>query len=95
MRQDRKVEGNMLCNECLRREKCTKLCPEAELYVNQDASKKGLNRNLAFSLMEKQILHRLLEGKTRKEICQLLKITPQSLRNYVKNLKKKRWSVPL
>lgn len=38
-----------LCDECQHRETCYKLCPEAELYVNQDNRKKRVNtvvRNL-------------------------------------------------
>jgi len=97
---------NMLCNECDKRGLCKCLCPEAEAYVNQDwVGQKELvvggtpedyaewpegEAKTSFTPMEKKILTRLTEGKTREQIAQELDITRNSLRMHIKRLKRKR-----
>lgn len=82
----------MLCQECPQKNLCSSLCPEAELYAKQvEVPQKektiGLVRYGKFpdpmkklSKREKQIVTLLANGRTRKEICQLLEISTQNLR---------------
>ena len=80
------------------------MCPEAEAYANQDAiSQKELNisnpfwgkwpepvEKSKFTPTELNILHAFLDGKTREEISQSLKITRESLRRHIANIRRKR-----
>ncbi len=47
----------MLCQDCPQRERCKKLCPEAEAYANQDhvRKKEMLKRNIYIGLVLRNI----------------------------------------
>lgn len=93
-----------LCTDCPHRPLCSCLCPEAELYAKQDeVAQRELTIGIPqhgmwpdpieksmFTPTELKILHALLEGKTRETICQELKMTRETLRRHLANLKKKR-----
>lgn len=96
------MEG--MCIDCPHKQYCSTLCPEAELYVKQDEVSQqeltigtptygrwpeGREKSL-FSKRERQILSRLLEGKTRAQISQELDITRESLKKILQRLTKKR-----
>ena len=93
----------MLCAECEKREYCSELCPEAELYVKQDTVPQReqptgfpgfkklpeLKANTHLTRMEKEILTLLGRGLRRSDVCQLLNITPLNLRVHLAHAKKK------
>ena len=93
----------MLCKTCDKREYCSDLCPEAELYVKQDNVKQrekniGLPRfgklpelksNTHLTPREREIVTLLGKGLPRKDICQILDIVSHTLRNHIKRIKKK------
>ena len=95
---------NILCNDCPNKSLCSCLCPEAEMYVNQDnkeqrelliSNPKSGNwpdfiEKSKYTETERNILHALLDGKTRVEICQTLNITRESLRKHISNIRRKR-----
>jgi DNA-binding transcriptional ArsR family regulator len=95
-----------LCTTCPSRSICGTLCPEAELYAKQDeVEQRELTIGIPeygrspwedspdkpmFTRKERNILLRLLEEKSREEICQELGITQEALRMHLMRLKKKR-----
>lgn len=93
-----------LCMACPHRQFCSDLCPEAELYANQDEVQQteinvGLPRygkwpepveKSTFTPLEQKVLRALADGKTRNEIAQLLGITRQTVRSVIRNIRKKR-----
>ena len=97
---------NMLCQECTKKLLCTSLCPEAELYVSQDEIPQreltiGMpiyvdkpwpepKQKPLFTSMEMRVLDTLLDGRTRNQTAQLLGITRHSVREHLKNIRKKR-----
>lgn len=86
----------MLCNECLKRNACTELCEEAEKYANQDKPNyhKGYD-SVHFTQMEKRILTLITDGKTRRQIRNILKLSPHTLRTHLYNLRTKRQGIVL
>ena len=93
-----------LCRECPKRDLCSNLCPEAELYVKQDEkSQRELTIGIPkfgkwpepreksiFTKREWQVFGGLLMGKTRGEIAKELGITRKNLREIIRNLRNKR-----
>jgi len=95
----------MLCETCEKREYCSELCPEAELFVKQDSVhrleepigllpvkkfiKPSLKKHTHLTSKEKEILMLLGKGLSRVDVCQLLNITPNSLQVHLSNAKKK------
>lgn len=95
----------MLCDDCNKRNLCNSLCPEAELYVNQDHipqrempiglpkySKPSIEQvsNILLTKREKEIVTLLGSGLSRADVCQLLKISRESLRKHIQRINKKR-----
>jgi len=80
---------NMLCQECPNRPLCKRLCPEAELYVNQDNPNYHKEGDLHFTPIEKKILGLLSRGKTREQIREVLKLSTDALSWHIRNLRKK------
>jgi DNA-binding CsgD family transcriptional regulator len=81
----------MLCNECKRRNKCTKLCNEAKEYADQDKPnyhKPG--EGIHFTPVERKIVTLVMSGKNRRQIRNLLKLSAIALRAHIKRLRKKR-----
>ncbi len=93
-----------ICTACPHSSHCSSLCPEAELYVKQDEVQQremtigtptygkwpGDRVKPLFTKMERKIVSRLLEGKSRKQIAEELEITRHSLKLHLQRLKKKR-----
>ena len=95
----------MLCETCDKREYCSELCPEAELFVKQDSVprleepvgllpvkkfiKPLLKKNTHLTDKEKKILTLLGKGLSRSDVCQLLNITQTTLTSHLSNAKKK------
>lgn len=93
----------MLCQDCLNRNSCSILCPEAEAYASQDYV--GLRElpiglpmfgefpkpisNIRLTKMEKKIVTLIGQGLSRKEVCELLKISRLALRAHLIRLRKK------
>jgi len=93
----------MLCQDCPTYNSCLKLCPEAEVYVDQDYV--GLRElpiglpmygempepisNIPLTKMEKKILTLIGQGLNRSEVCKLLKISRHNLRERLFRLPKK------
>ena len=91
------------CSSCVERFFCKKLCPAAELYVNQDFVKmrempRGLLKPRRFPQIdplinlterEYEIVTLLAYGFTRKQISQKLGITNNTLRQHVGRIKNK------
>ena len=95
-----------LCTNCTKRNLCSSLCPEAEMYASQDEVKL---RELTvgapeygslewpepiekplFTKREQQVISRLLDGKSREEIALDLGITRDNVRNIIQRIRKKR-----
>jgi DNA-binding NarL/FixJ family response regulator len=85
----------LLCQECPKKPFCSQLCPEAELYADQDQTRQkefsipnprygiipeGIDQVPPITNKERQILALLRGGLCRKEICKLLRITRKNLR---------------
>jgi DNA-binding NarL/FixJ family response regulator len=97
------MEG--MCTDCKKRSYCKELCPEAEIYADQDHVKLrektiGIpmyadnewpepGEKHMFTPMEKKILQLLSIGKSRKHISQVLDITRNTLEKHISNIKKK------
>ena len=94
-----------LCRTCTKRSICSSLCPEAEVYANQDAvEQRDLTIGLpiygpkwpepaeksAFTYLELKIMHALASGKSRAEISKLLNIKRETVRSVIRNIRKKR-----
>jgi len=95
----------MLCETCEKREYCSELCPEAELFVKQDSVHRleepvgllpvkkfaipPLKKTTHLTPREKEIVTLLGKGLPRQDICQLLDIASYTLRNHIKRIKKK------
>ena len=93
----------MLCNECSKRAFCSCLCPEAELYANQDQVSQrekpiGLPKTGRFptpkirvklTKREKQIVQYLAEGMTTREIAEVANITIENTWKICQRLKNK------
>lgn len=80
----------MLCNECNKRDLCTSLCPEAEVYVNQDAPNyHRAGEGVHYTPREKQILALLAKGNTKALIRKYLKLSVPALNFHIINLRKK------
>ena len=93
----------MLCQDCSKRQYCSSLCPEAELYASQEEKPQrektiGLPRygrfpttisNVYLTKIEKRIITLLGQGLTRKQISQALKISMGSIRFHLYNIRKK------
>ena len=94
----------MLCETCDKRDQsCAELCPEAETYVSHDNVKQkekviGLPRfgklpelksNTHLTPREKEIVTLLGRGLRRSDVCQLLNITPDTLRKHLSRTRKK------
>jgi DNA-binding NarL/FixJ family response regulator len=93
----------MLCQDCLKRNSCPKLCQDVEIHVNQDYV--GLRElpiglpmygefpesisNISMTKMEKKIVSLVGQGLSRKEVCELLKISRLALRAHLIRLRKK------
>ena len=99
------MEG--LCTNCPNKPLCSALCPEAELYVKQDTKSQreltiGTPRygnwpepkeKALFTKMESKIIAYLLDGKSKKEIVEVLGITRHSLKLHIQNIRKKRLQI--
>lgn len=100
----------MLCQDCPKKSKCTKLCDEAEAYADQDHisleekpvadlefSEFGdlsewtnkLLPKVKLSNREKETLTLLGKGLTRADVCKLLEITRENLRDIIRRLRLK------
>ena len=80
----------MLCNECKKRNSCSMLCEDAQIYVNQDRPNYHRSGDhLHFSDREKRILRLLAQGKARNEIAQAIGITRRQLKDSLIYLEKK------
>jgi len=93
----------MLCEECNKKHLCTTLCPEAELFINQDTVPQrektvGLPTpkpwpefisSVYLTKMQREIVTLLGRGLTRKDVCQTLEITRVALRMHMKRLREK------
>ena len=93
----------MLCQDCSKRQYCSSLCPEAELYASQEEKPQrektiGLPRygkfpsrisNDFLTEFESSILTLLGQGLTKQQIAKALKMTMHSLRTHIYNIRKK------
>jgi len=93
-----------LCTSCPHRDYCSSLCPEAELYVKQDEAPQNeltigvptygrwpdSKEKALFTKREKEVLSRLIDGKSREEIVQELDITLENLRDIIRRIRRKR-----
>lgn len=91
-----------LCLTCPKRSVCSCLCPEAEVYANQDevAPREltiGLPRHGKWpepvekpllSKREREVLWRLASGEDREKIAKELGITRKNLREIIRRAKK-------
>lgn len=80
---------NMLCQECPNKPLCKRLCPEAEMYVNQDNPNYHKEGDFHFTPIEKKILRLLGRGKTREQIREALELSANTLEVHIHNLRKK------
>jgi DNA-binding NarL/FixJ family response regulator len=83
---------NSICTTCPNRPLCDVLCPEAELYADQDQPKVGRPRVYEkphLTPTEAKILSLLMQGKKASEIMQLLGISADSYYVHSHNLRKK------
>ena len=93
-----------ICTDCIKRQYCSSLCPEADMYAGQDwiyqkelVSNKldytkpwpDIKQKSIFTKTELLILHALFNGKTRPEIAKSLKISISSIRSHLRNIRKK------
>lgn len=88
--EERKEVLKMLCDTCGRQEFCSELCKEAENFANQDQPNYHKPGDFHFTPSEKSILMLLMGGKTRQQIAKRLKLSKDSLRHHLCNLRKKR-----
>jgi len=93
----------MLCQDCLKRNSCLKLCQDAEDYASQDyiglrelpiglpmhGEMPELISSIPMTKMEKQITSLFGKGLNRKDVCQILKISRRCLRDHIYRLNKK------
>ena len=95
----------MLCQECSKKETCQELCPEAEIYVDQDRIPQAeltvgfditnyieplsFVSSIHLTKKEKEILTLLGKGLGRGDVCQLLEMSRDTFRVHIANLKKK------
>ena len=79
----------MLCQDCPDRNSCLKLCPEAEVYVDQDAPIVHLPDDFHLTKMEVQIVRFFMQGKTRSAIAEMLNISRDALDKHISRMKKK------
>ena len=99
----------MLCQECPKRPFCSQLCPEAQLYADQDRTRQreisipnpryglipeGIDEIPPVTNKERHILALLAGGLSRGEICELLRITRKNLRVRLTLMKAKFSSFP-
>lgn len=93
------------CNDCHNRAVCNTLCPEAELYVNQDfvpqtERPSGIlndrnikdwpeNEELVFTPQQREIVRLLARGKTKLEVREILGISRQHINEQLARLKKR------
>ena len=85
----------MLCQECSKKPFCSQLCPEAQLYADEDRTRRreisipnpryglipeGIDEIPPVTKKERHILALLAGGLSRGEICELLRITRKNLR---------------
>ncbi len=100
----------MLCQECPKRPFCSQLCPEAQLYADQDKARQreisiptprygsipeGIEEIPHITNKERQILALLRGGLSRGEVCELLQISRKNLRVRLALMKTKFSSFPL
>jgi DNA-binding NarL/FixJ family response regulator len=92
-----------LCSSCPFRATCLILCPEAEQYASQDhvpQREQPVNTyyinpmpetrsNTHLSKREKEVVTLLGKGLTRRDVCEILNITRENLRNILARLKRK------
>jgi len=79
----------MLCQDCPTRNSCLKLCPEAEVYVDQDALIVHLPDDFHLTKMEVQIVRLFMHGKTRSTVAEILNISRDALDKHISRMKKK------
>ncbi len=93
----------MNCRGCEKREFCSVLCPEAEMFVNQDyVSQRELTignvrtgrfpkakRDVKFTEKEKQIVTLIILGKTYLEVAKVLNIKYENVRKIMSRMFKK------
>ena len=96
------VDPEELCKTCPKHDLCSCLCPEAEVYADQDeVSQRELTVGLPrygkwpeprekpiLSKRAKEVLLRLAAGKTRNQISQELGITRENVRNIIRRARK-------
>ena len=99
----------MFCQTCPQKPFCSQLCPEAEAYVRQDhqtareffsfpearySSLPDLPQNLpSLSKRERKIVTLLKKNCTRGEICELLDLSRQNLRNSILKIRRKGYAL--
>lgn len=93
----------MLCKKCPNKKTCLSLCQEAEEYANQDEVIRrealvGLPKLIEFpdlvsntplTKREREILTLLGRGLSRRDVCNVLNITRENLRDIIRRLRKK------
>jgi len=89
---------------CPTRDNCTALCDEAEAWANQDyvgqrektigitqAKENSVEMwsNVFLTKTEREIVTLLGRGLNRRDVCQILNMTRDCLRNHIKRMRKK------
>jgi DNA-binding NarL/FixJ family response regulator len=91
------------CGSCPQRDKCSALCSEAEMWANQDyvgqreltiglprtGEMPELPENVYLTDIEASIVTLLGRGLNRRDICELLDMTPGNLRLKIFRIKRK------
>ncbi len=94
----------MLCKTCPSKSLCSSLCPEAEAYVSQDKAKqrefnvpvpqygrwpKIRKPRKGLSVTQKKIMHLIVDGKTSKQISEIIGISESDVRVNIMRITRK------
>ncbi len=79
----------MFCQDCPDYNSCLKLCSDAEVYVDQDASIVHLPDDFHLTKMEAKIVRLFMHGKTRSAVAETLNISRDALDQHISRMKKK------
>jgi hypothetical protein len=92
----------LLCQECPPRPFCSQLCPDAQLYADQDKTRQreistptpryglipeGIEQIPRITNKKPQILALLRGGLSPGEVCELLRMTRKKLRGHLTLMK--------